>query len=149
MTRSCFSCSATALSVPDSTPPKKNKPMHPQSPQGKLSTHVLDTSLGRPAAGIKIELSKIQSTTKTLIKTITTNRDGRCDSPLLQGAQMQLGDYELLFHVGSYFDANKHALSEPLFLSTIPIHFHIFDCEQNYHIPLLFSPWSYSTYRGS
>ena len=123
--------------------------MHPKSPQGKLSTHVLDTSLGRPAAGIKIELSKIESTAKILIKTTTTNTDGRCDLPLLQGAEMQLGEYELLFDVASYFDAQKHALSEPLFLSKIPIHFRIFDSDQNYHIPLLLSPWSYSTYRGS
>jgi 5-hydroxyisourate hydrolase len=109
---------------------------------GKLTTHVLDTARGRPAAGMRIELHRLGSE-RTLVTTVVTNADGRTDRPLLEGAQFSTGTFELTFHVGDYF-------AEPSrFLDTVPIRFTIADFEVHYHIPLLCSPWSYSTYRGS
>jgi 5-hydroxyisourate hydrolase len=105
-----------------------------------LSTHVLDTMRGRPAAGMKIELwSRDRS---ELMKTVTTNNDGRTDGPLLSGDMMAVGNYELLFHVGEYF-------RERAFLDEVPVRFTISDPAAKYHVPLLVTPWSYSTYRGS
>ena len=105
-----------------------------------LSTHVLDTMHGRPAAGMKIELwSRDRS---ELIKTVTTNSDGRTDAPLLTGGEMKAGVYELVFHVGDYF-------GERTFLDQVPLRFKISDAQAKYHVPLLVTPWSYSTYRGS
>jgi 5-hydroxyisourate hydrolase len=111
---------------------------------GKLTTHVLDTALGRPAAGLKIEVWR-----GTLLKTITTNSDGRADAPLLEGAAFKVGQYELRFYAGDYLRALGMNLSEPLFLDIIPIHFGIADASQHFHVPLLLSPYGYSTYRGS
>ena len=107
---------------------------------GKLSTHVLDTANGRPAAGMKIELRRIPS--GELVKTLTTNNDGRTDEPVLGADEVAAGEYELVFHVGAYFGEVK-------FLDIVPVRFRITDAGQNYHVPLLCSPWSYSTYRGS
>ena len=107
---------------------------------GKLSTHVLDTANGRPAAGMKIELRRIPS--GELVKNLTTNNDGRTDEPVLGPDEITAGDYELVFHVGAYFGESK-------FLDVVPVRFRIADAGQNYHVPLLCSPWSYSTYRGS
>ena len=105
-----------------------------------LSTHVLDTVRGCPAAGMTVELwSRDRS---ELLKTVTTNRDGGTDEPLLSGNEMVLGEYELLFYVGEYF-------GEPKFLDRVPVRFTITDLATKYHVPLLVSPWSYSTYRGS
>jgi 5-hydroxyisourate hydrolase len=105
-----------------------------------LSTHVLDTMRGRPAAGMKIELwSRDRS---ILIKTVATNSDGRTDGPLLSGDTMAAGNYELLFFVGDYF-------GERAFLDQVPVRFTISDAAAKYHVPLLVTPWSYSTYRGS
>ncbi len=105
-----------------------------------LSTHVLDTKRGRPAAGLKIELwSRDRS---EMIKTVLTNNDGRTDEPLLVGDEMKAGNYELLFHVGDYF-------GERSFLDEVPVRFTISDASAKYHVPLLVTPWSYSTYRGS
>jgi 5-hydroxyisourate hydrolase len=107
---------------------------------GKLSTHVLDTANGRPAAGMKIELRRIPS--GELVKTLTTNNDGRTDDPVLAADEIAAGEYELVFHVGAHF-------GEAEFLDIIPVRFRISDPTLNYHVPLLCSPWSYSTYRGS
>lgn len=107
---------------------------------GKLSTHVLDTANGRPAAGMKIELRRMPS--GDTVKTLITNNDGRTDAPVLGPEEITAGDYELLFHVGEYFGEAK-------FLDVVPVCFRIADASQNYHVPLLCSPWSYSTYRGS
>lgn len=115
---------------------------------GKLSTHVLDTAHGCPAAGVGLELWRITPERK-LLKTATTNADGRTDDPLLIAAEMQVGQYELVFKTGAYFKDKGADLAEPAFLDDIPIRFAIFDAGQNYHVPLLVSPWSYSTYRGS
>ena len=111
---------------------------------GKLTTHVLDTALGKPAAGLKIEVWQGQ-----LLKTITTNSDGRADAPLLEGAAFSAGTYELRFYAGDYLRGLGMRLSEPLFLDIIPIHFGIADASQHFHVPLLLSPFGYSTYRGS
>ena len=117
---------------------------------GKLTTHVLDTANGCPGQEIAIALWKLdlKIDSKTLLKTIETNHDGRTDEPLLKPKEMSKGVYELIFTVGDYF-AKYSAYSEPLFLNEIPIRFGINDVEAHYHVPLLVSPWSYSTYRGS
>ena len=117
---------------------------------GKLTTHVLDTANGCPGEGIAIALWKrdLNDDSKTLIKTVKTNHDGRTDEPLLAAEALEAGIYELVFSVGSYF-AHYGNYPEPLFLDEIPIRFGIADTEAHYHVPLLVSPWSYSTYRGS
>ena len=103
-----------------------------------LTTHVLDTMNGRPAAGVKIELWS----SGKLLKTVTTNADGRTDSPLLGGDEFSTGNYELVFFVGDYFEERR-------FLDRVPVRFTIDDAKAKYHVPLLVSPWAYSTYRGS
>jgi 5-hydroxyisourate hydrolase len=118
---------------------------------GKLTTHVLDTARGCPAANMSIALQSIdpQSGAKTLLKTVTTNNDGRTAAPLLSENELKLGVYELVFSVGEYFAQSAENLPEPPFLNNIPIQFGIADITAHYHVPLLVSPWSYSTYRGS
>lgn len=117
---------------------------------GKLTTHVLDTARGCPAAGLAIALWAIApSDEKTLLKTMYTNADGRTDSPLLVAGALQVGIYELIFSVGEYFAQHLQDLPHPPFLNEIPIRFGIADTTIHYHVPLLASPWSYSTYRGS
>lgn len=117
---------------------------------GRLSTHVLDTARGRPAAGVAIELYRLAPDGGRLrIATATTNADGRTDQPLLSGSAFAAGSYELLFHVGDYFRACGAALSEPPFLDAVPIRVTLAEPDGHYHVPLLVSPWSYSTYRGS
>ncbi|HEY9909467.1 MAG TPA: hydroxyisourate hydrolase [Thermosynechococcaceae cyanobacterium] len=116
---------------------------------GKLTTHVLDTAHGRPAAGMVLELWSIaKSGEKTRLKAIVTNADGRADAPLLEG-ELPIGVYELVFCVGEYFTKSTDALPNPPFLDRIPLQFGIADSSAHYHVPLLVSPWSYSTYRGS
>lgn len=115
---------------------------------GKLSTHVLDVVSGRPAAGVAIELFRC-TPTRELLMTTVSNSDGRCERPLLEGAAMTAGEYELVFQIGDYFRKSAVAPMPPAFLNSIPIRFTIADAEANYHIPLLASPFSYSTYRGS
>jgi 5-hydroxyisourate hydrolase len=112
---------------------------------GKLSTHVLDLTTGRPAAGMRIELWQ-QGAASRLLKTVSTNGDGRADAPLLDAATMASGSYELVFFVREYFTARK---IECPFLDQVPVRFQIADAAANYHVPLLVTPWSYSTYRGS
>ena len=114
----------------------------------KLSTHILDTMHGCPAAGVRLELWRL-TPERELLKAATTNTDGRTDEPLLSASEMCVGRYELLFKVGPYFEAKGVTLPNPAFLDDIPIRFAIFDAAQNLHVPLLVSPWSYSTYRGS
>ena len=117
---------------------------HREIKLGKLTTHVLDTGLGKPAAGLKIEVWGDE-----LLKTITTNSDGRADAPLLEGAALISGRYELRFFAGDYLRSLGLSLAEPLFLDVIPIRFGIADASQHFHVPLLLSPFGYSTYRGS
>ncbi|MEB3357483.1 MAG: hydroxyisourate hydrolase [Synechococcales bacterium] len=118
---------------------------------GKLTTHVLDTVKGGPAAGMTLELWSIdsQSGDRTLLKTVTTNDDGRTDGPLLTDEAFTPGVYELVFTVGSYFAQTVKTLPDPPFLNRVPIQFGIADADAHYHVPLLASPWAYSTYRGS
>jgi 5-hydroxyisourate hydrolase len=116
---------------------------------GRLSTHVLDTATGRPAADLRIELWMLRDDGEKLLKTVRTNSDGRTDAPLLDEHAIAVGTYELLFFVGEYFSAQNVALPEPRFLDIVPIRFGISDAAQKYHVPLLVSPWAYSTYRGS
>ena len=116
---------------------------------GRLTTHVLDTAAGQPAAGIRIELFRVNDGSTELLKTVTTNDDGRCDVPLLQGAELASGVYELVFHAGDHFRNAGLEIQEPAFLDVIPIRFGIAATDQHYHVPLLISPYAYSTYRGS
>ena len=112
---------------------------------GKLTTHVLDTSIGRPARGLRIELWAGER----LLKTVVTNGDGRVDGPLLAGDELARGVYELRFHAGDYLRGQGAGLADPAFLDVIPIRFGIAEPSQHYHVPLLLSPYGYSTYRGS
>jgi 5-hydroxyisourate hydrolase len=116
---------------------------------GKLSTHVLDTSHGLPAAGVAIELWDCSAPTPKLIAGAITNADGRTDAPLLAGENFYAGTFELRFQVGAYFRKLSVALTEPAFLEEVPVRFSVADPAKNYHVPLLVSPWAYSTYRGS
>ncbi|HVJ44847.1 MAG TPA: hydroxyisourate hydrolase [Luteolibacter sp.] len=116
---------------------------------GRLTTHVLDTANGIPAEGITIELFQISGATRTLLKSAVTNHDGRIDSPLLEAQGMQVATYELVFHTAAYFTAKGNAVTEPPFLDFIPIRFSVADADAHHHVPLLVSPWAYSTYRGS
>ncbi len=116
---------------------------------GKLSTHVLDITTGKPGAGVRLELYRVSSGDKILLKTEVTNQDGRCTAPLLEGADLIAGMYELVFAAGDYFDAQGATLPEPKFIDYVTLAFGIADTNQNYHVPLLVSPWAYSTYRGS
>ncbi len=116
---------------------------------GKLTTHVLDTMNGCPAAGMRVQLFSLAAGHATLLKQITLNHDGRADAPLLEGATFRLGAYRLLFDVAPYFRARGVALPEPPFLDAVPLDFGLSDADAHYHVPLLASPWAYSTYRGS
>ncbi|WP_426173344.1 hydroxyisourate hydrolase [Massilia sp. TWR1-2-2] len=116
---------------------------------GKLSTHVLDTTQGKPGAGVRIALYAVGAHGRTLLKSDVTNADGRCGAPLLEGESMRTGRYELVFAAGDYFAAHGVVLAEPRFIDEVTIAFGIADAEQNYHVPLVVTPWSYSTYRGS
>ena len=115
---------------------------------GKLTTHVLDTALGRPAAGLLIELYDLAGD-RQLLASAHTNSDGSCDQPLLVGGGFRVGRFELIFHAGDYLRENLPDLPDPLFLDQVPIHFGIADAQGHYHVPLLLSPFGYSTYRGS
>ena len=116
---------------------------------GKLSTHVLDTTQGKPGAGVALELYAVDGMQRTLVKRDVTNQDGRCTTPLLEGALMQPGQYELIFAAGDYFAAQGVDLPAPRFVDRVTIAFGIAHSDQNYHVPLVVTPWSYSTYRGS
>ncbi|RKP54706.1 hydroxyisourate hydrolase [Pararobbsia silviterrae] len=116
---------------------------------GKLTTHVLDTAHGRPGAGMRVELFRIDAGARTRLVDTVTNADGRCDAPLLDGAALVAGRYELVFAAGAYFAAAGVALPDPPFVDDVVLRFGIADAASHYHVPLLVSPWSYSTYRGS
>jgi len=115
---------------------------------GKLTTHVLDTSLGKPAEGLAIDLFMVTGGTHTKIASFVTNSDGRIDTALLAGDTFKTGTYELVFHAGAYLDRVVPGLGHPKFLDLIPLRFGISE-DSHYHVPLLLSPYSYSTYRGS
>jgi 5-hydroxyisourate hydrolase len=116
---------------------------------GKLSTHVLDITEGKPGAGLQVKLFRVDGNEKMLLKTAITNLDGRCERPLLQGDELKRGKYELVFAAGDYFAAQGVKLPEPRFVDEVVIAFGIADAAANYHVPIVVSPWAYSTYRGS
>ena len=118
---------------------------------GRLTTHVLDTAHGCPASNITIELWRLdaESGRRTLLKTLRTNADGRTDAPLLVDDELTTGVYELEFAVGEYFNTQAEVMATPPFLDRVPVRFGIADPDAHYHVPLLVSPWAYSTYRGS
>lgn len=118
-------------------------------PNGFLTTHVLDTARGLPAAGIKIVLSRIEEDGTTELAQMTTNADGRTDQPILSQKDFATGIYTLTFHAGDYLRATQQDGDTPLFLDIVPIRFGISDPAAHYHVPLLLSPYGYSTYRGS
>lgn len=119
------------------------------APTGRLTTHVLDTARGRPAAAVRVELARVYRSGDSVVKQLVTNADGRCDEPLLAAKDMAAGRWRLSFGVGAYFLATGQDLTAPSFLDLVPIRFAIANPEQHYHVPLLVTPWSFSTYRGS
>lgn len=116
---------------------------------GQLSTHVLDTMHGVPAQGVRIELYRLEQSARRLLKQTSTNADGRCNEPLLAGDAFQRGTYELVFHAGDYFAARAVQLPEPRFVDQITLRFGVANAAENYHVPLVVTPWTWSTYRGS
>ncbi len=114
---------------------------------GRITTHVLDTAAGRPAAGLKVVLTRLDATPKVVAEAVT-NADGRVDRPLLEGAAFATGRYEIVFNVGDYFRRSGAKLPEPPFLDLVPLRFGVAE-DAHYHVPLLVSPFAYSTYRGS
>lgn len=120
---------------------------------GRLTTHILDLSSGRPAAGVTIELFRIDGDSRAKLAEAVTNADGRCDAPLLEGGAFSAGTYELVFHMADYFSADGGgeggAVTEPPFLDAVPVRFGVANAGSSYHVPLLASPYGYSTYRGS
>jgi 5-hydroxyisourate hydrolase len=110
---------------------------------------VLDTAHGCPAAGMNVTLARLDGAQAAELRTLALNADGRADAPLLEGEALQVGRYRLVFETAAYFRARGASLSEPPFLDRVPLEFAISDPSANYHVPLLVSPWSYSTYRGS
>ncbi len=119
-----------------------------KSEAGRLTTHVLDTATGKPAAALSISLFRIEGGKRDLLKVAVTNADGRCDAPLLQDAEFRTGEYELVFSAGDYLRASGVSLPSPAFLDIVPIRFGMAE-GAHYHVPLLLSPYGYSTYRGS
>jgi 5-hydroxyisourate hydrolase len=116
---------------------------------GRLSTHVLDTANGTPARSVRIELFAIKGEERRKIADAVTNADGRTDAPLMSADEFRPGTYELLFHAGDYFRRLGAATADPPFLDVVPVRFHLAEPDGHYHVPLLVSPWSYATYRGS
>ena len=113
---------------------------------GFLTTHVLDTAHGRPAAGVEIELAHFADGRRKVLASVVTNADGRTDAPLIARGELRAGEYELVFAIGDYFRGESH---DPPFLELVPVRFGVAHPSAHYHVPLLVSPWSYSTYRGS
>ncbi len=116
---------------------------------GRLSTHVLDTVHGGPAPGVRLTLHRIEGDSRALVKEAVTNADGRTDEPLMSGDGFKPGLYEITFHIGPYFAGRGVKPADPPFLDAVPIRFAIAEPDGHYHVPLLCSPWAYSTYRGS
>lgn len=116
---------------------------------GNLTTHILDTAHGSPAAAVRVELYRLNGESRQFVAAADTNQDGRCDEVLAEGDDFPAGVYELLFHVGDYFRARSSGADDPAFLEIVPIRFGVSAPDQHYHVPLLVSPFGYSTYRGS
>jgi 5-hydroxyisourate hydrolase len=136
------------IGASSSTPRQTLKPQQ-EDIMGHLSTHVLDTAHGCPAAGMQVTLQRIDDDEITTIRRLALNHDGRADGPLLDATTMAAGRYRLIFEVAPYFRARGVELPEPPFIDTVQLDFGMADAAGHYHVPLLVSPWSYSTYRGS
>lgn len=149
ISRRGFIAGIAAAGAAAALPQAASAQQSPTASKAKLSTHVLDTYHGRPAAGLRIDFFRIEGEKRTLLKTLKTNNDGRTDELPLKSEEMQVGEYEFLFHVGDHFRANGVKLPEPAFLDRVPVRFGIFDAKAGYHVPLVCTPWTYSTYRGS
>lgn len=117
--------------------------------EGFLTTHVLDTALGRPASGVRITLFELNGDERRQLSAAVTNDDGRTDAPILEKGRFKAGAYELVFHAGAYLEKTAGAAAGPRFLDDVPIRFGVDDPSAHYHVPLLLSPFGYSTYRGS
>ena len=117
--------------------------------QGWLSTHILDTSSGLPAGNVKLLLSILKAGRQEQLVETYTNRDGRTDTPLLEGEKFVCGIYEISFYIGDYFGMRNSQPTNNPFLNVVPVRFGIEDASKHYHVPLLVSPYGYSTYRGS
>lgn len=115
---------------------------------GRLTTHVLDTATGKPASGLAIDLYRVNGGSLSKLKSVVTNDDGRCDEPLLVGEDFKSGEYELHFHAGDYLRSIRTELPDPPFIDVVPLRFGMAEAS-HYHVPLLLSPYGYSTYRGS
>jgi 5-hydroxyisourate hydrolase len=140
----CALLAAGLLFLLPSLAPAQQKPLPP-----KLSTHALDTYTGKQAAGIRIDFYAIDGEARKLIKTVRADNDGRVPGNILEGADMKVGRYELVYHVSEYYKKLGVQQTTPEFLDVVPIRIAIYDAGQRYHVPLYFSPWSYMTYRGS
>lgn len=116
---------------------------------GRLTTHVLDTAHGAPAADLGVQLYRLRGSERKLLREVRTNADGRCDGPLLEGDALEAGVYELVFAAGAYFARRGVPTSTPPFVDEVVVRFGVGDASAHYHVPLLVSPWSWSTYRGS
>lgn len=116
---------------------------------GSLTTHVLDATQGKPAEGVRIALVRVGDDERTLLREVVTNQDGRTSEPLLSGATFGAGTYELVFEIGAYFSSQGVAIDDPPFLDAVTVRFAVADPGAHYHVPLLATPWSYATYRGS
>jgi len=116
---------------------------------GRLTTHVLDTTRGCPGSGIAVAVARVEGDARRVVATALTNADGRCDVPLLEGDALVPGVYEITFAVAPYFARSGVALPEPPFVGDVVLRFGVADASQHYHVPLLVTPWSWSTYRGS
>ena len=117
--------------------------------EGYLTTHILDTANGCPAANVKITLYRLEGETRHDVGGALTNDDGRTDTPMIAKGEMQVGEYELVFEIGAYYATRGLEAALPVFLNHVPVRFGINDAEAHYHVPLLVSPYGYSTYRGS
>ena len=133
-----------ALRLDQHVSAREKLPVH-----GRLSTHVLDTHLGQPARDVALELYALSDTGSEMVAAGATNADGRTDPPLIAGRPLPIGRYELRFHVGDYFKARAVTLADPPFLDVVPLQFAVAEPEGHYHVPLIVTPWSYATYRGS
>lgn len=120
----------------------------PEGAAGWLTTHVLDTALGAPAQSLRFELFRLENGRRERLASLKTNHEGRCEEPLLSGSAFRTGVYELTFYVGEYLRAQGHAHPQPLFLDEVPIRFGVNDPSMHVHVPLLISPFGYTTYRG-
>lgn len=114
-----------------------------------ITTHVLNTLSGKPGGGMRIDFSMLDGNVWRLVKTVRTNDQGRTDAMLLTPEETRVGHYELLFHVSDYFASLGVALDDPPFIERVPVRFAVFDTQQHYHVPMLATPWSCATYRGS